>query len=70
MELEGRRRDAERDAEKDAERDAEDFQPLKIGLPPGVTDPPKVGGPRRFEVEPNIYTADKGCPPGRKVQFF
>ena len=74
MELGGRRRDTEKDAEKDSERgaekdtergaekdterDAEDFQPLKIGLPPGVTDPPKVGGPLRFVVEPNIYMTD------------
>ena len=52
-------KDTERDAEKDTERDAEDFQPVKIRLPPGVTDPLKVGGPQRFGVEPNIYMADK-----------
>ena len=54
----GAEKDTERGAEKDTERDAEDFQPLKIGLPPGVTDPPKVGGPLRFVVEPNIYMTD------------
>ena len=63
MELEGRRRDTERgvekDTERDTERDAEGFLPLKIGLPPGVTDPTKVSGPQRFGAEPNISMADK-----------